>query len=423
MQSSRAVSTAMLPSERRTSLVLAGIFVLRMLGLFLVLPVFSLAAADYQGGDDPRLIGLAMGIYGLTQALLQWPLGMASDRWGRKRVIAMGLLVFVLGSVWAALSHSVWGLVAGRALQGAGAISAAMTALLADATREVVRTKAMALIGISIGASFSLALILGPLLGSKLGLSGLFWLMALLAGIALLVVLKLLPQPKGQQDAPVQHIELPVHAAETTAQKGRWALWRLNLGVFVLHLLQMAMWSGVPLLLQDAGLASAAHWQLYLPAVLLSVLCFGAVFSLERRGRLQWAMRLAMGLILAAQLALATFSHYFHEQLTGQAALWFLGAVLFVFFCGFNALEAMQPSLVSRLAPAAQRGSAMGVYSTLQSLGLFAGGVVGGALVAYWAEAGLFAVTALIAAAWCALTLWCERVPQHTADAARSSQP
>ncbi|PAT30630.1 MFS transporter [Vandammella animalimorsus] len=413
----------MLPSERRTSLVLAGIFVLRMLGLFLVLPVFSLAAADYQGGDDPRLIGLAMGIYGLTQALLQWPLGMASDRWGRKRVIAMGLLVFVLGSVWAALSHSVWGLVAGRALQGAGAISAAMTALLADATREVVRTKAMALIGISIGASFSLALILGPLLGSKLGLSGLFWLMALLAGIALLVVLKLLPRPKGQQDAPVQHIELPAHAAETAAQTGRWALWRLNLGVFVLHLLQMAMWSGVPLLLQDAGLASAAHWQLYLPAVLLSVLCFGAVFSLERRGRLQWAMRLAMGLILAAQLALATFSHYFHEQLTGQAALWFLGAVLFVFFCGFNALEAMQPSLVSRLAPAAQRGSAMGVYSTLQSLGLFAGGVVGGALVAYWAEAGLFAVTALIAAAWCALTLWCERVPQHTADAARSSQP
>ncbi|PAT36996.1 MFS transporter [Vandammella animalimorsus] len=404
----------MLPSERRTSLVLAGIFVLRMLGLFLVLPVFTLAAADYQGGDDPRLIGLAMGIYGLTQALLQWPLGMASDRWGRKRVIAMGLLVFVLGSVWAALSHSVWGLVAGRALQGAGAISAAMTALLADATREVVRTKAMALIGISIGASFSLALILGPLLGSKLGLSGLFWLMALLAGVALLVVLGLLPQPKGQQDEPMQHAHLPANATEPAAQTGGWALWRLNLGVFVLHLLQMAMWSGVPLLLQDAGLASAAHWQLYLPAVLLSVLCFGAVFSLERRGRLQLAMRLAMGLILAAQLALAIFSHSNQQPLAGQAALWFLGAVLFVFFCGFNALEAMQPSLVSRLAPVARRGSAMGMYSTLQSLGLFAGGVLGGALVAHWAEAGLFAATALIAAAWCALTLWCERATQQT---------
>ncbi|RMX18436.1 MFS transporter [Vandammella animalimorsus] len=414
----------MLPNERRISLVLAGIFVLRMLGLFLVLPVFTLAAAEYQGGDDPRLIGLAMGVYGLTQALLQWPLGMASDRWGRRRVIAMGLLVFVLGSVWAALSDSVWGLVAGRALQGAGAISAAMTALLADETREVVRTKAMALIGISIGASFSLALILGPLLGSKLGLSGLFWLMALLAGVALLVVLRLLPQPKGQQDAPMQHVQaLTTNATEPAAQTAGWALWRLNLGVFVLHLLQMAMWSGVPLLLQDAGLASAAHWQLYLPAVLLSVLCFGAVFSLERRGRLQLAMRLAMGLILAAQLALAFFSHDAHTQLTGQAALWFLGAVLFVFFCGFNALEAMQPSLVSRLAPAAQRGSAMGMYSTLQSLGLFAGGVLGGALVAHWAEAGLFAATALIAAAWCALTLWCERASQRPADAGRSSQP
>ena len=381
----------MTPLERRSSVSLALIFALRMLGLFLVLPVFALEARKYPGGDDPALVGLAMGVYGLTQAVFQLPLGLASDRWGRKRVIVLGLLVFAGGSLLAALADSVHGLLIGRALQGAGAVSAAVTALLADQTRDAVRTKAMALVGGSIGLMFALALVAAPLLASGIGLAGLFGLTCALALAGIAVVLWWVPAE------PPQHANAP---------RGRLAevwshpdLLRLNLGVFVLHTVQLSMWVAVPALLVQAGLERAHHWQVYLPAVVLSFAALGGLFALERRGRLRAALLGAIGLVLLVQVGLGT--------LAGSGAtpsLWVLGPLMFVFFCGFNALEASQPSLVSRMAPAHLRGAALGSYNTLQSLGLFAGGALGGALVKWSGAPGLFATTAALTALWLALT-------------------
>ncbi|RMX04809.1 MFS transporter [Corticibacter populi] len=408
----------MTADERRSSLALASIFALRMLGLFLVLPVFSLAASGYRGGDDPALIGLAMGIYGLTQALLQLPLGMASDRLGRKRVIVFGLLVFAAGSGLAALSDSVWGLVIGRAVQGAGAVSAAVTALLADLTRDQVRTKAMALVGISIGMTFSLALVLGPYLGARIGLAGLFWLTAALALAGIAVVLWLVPVEPPRSEAAAATGAVP--AAPWWQTPG---MLRLDLGVFILHTVQMAMWSAVPALLVAAGLAREAHWQLYLPAVLASVLFLGVVFALERRGHFTLAMRAGIGLILLVQLALACVSYVSSHASHALPPLWGLGVLLFIFFCGFNALEAMQPSQVSRLSGPAARGAALGAYNTLQSLGLFAGGAIGGLLVKAWGPVGLFAVTAVLALLWLLVALGGRPVGRAAEPGAAPGQP
>ena len=377
--------------ERRSSMGLAAIFAMRMLGLFLVLPVFMLEARKYPGGDDPALVGLAMGMYGLTQAFMQLPLGMASDRFGRKRIIVIGLMVFAAGSLVAALADSVMGLLLGRALQGAGAVSAAVTALLADQTRDAVRTKAMALVGISIGLMFAVALVLAPLLAARIGLSGLFVLTCALAlgGIAL-VLWVVPPEPQRHEDM----------------QQGRLAdVWRhadlrrLNLGVFALHSIQMAMWVAVPALLVQAGLPKDAHWHAYLPALVLSVVAMGGLFAMERRGRLRAALLLSIGLIAVVQAALGAL-------VAGGVApsVLLLGGLLFVFFCGFNMLEATQPSLVSRMAPANLRGAALGAYNTLQSLGLFAGGAIGGALAKWAGAGGLFATTAVLAVLWLAIT-------------------
>ncbi len=374
--------------ERRSSVSLALIFALRMLGLFLVLPVFAIEARHYPGGDDPALVGLAMGMYGLTQACLQLPLGMASDRFGRKRIIVLGLLVFAVGSFLAAWADSLMGLLCGRAFQGAGAVSAAVTALLADQTRDVVRTKAMALIGGSIALMFALALVAAPLLAAKIGLGGLFALTGALALAGVAVVLWWVP---------------PESALHTEAPRGRLAdvlrhpdLLRLNLGVFALHTVQMAMWVAVPALLVQAGLDKALHWQVYLPAVLVSFLALGGLFALERRGHLRAALLGAIALILLVQVSLGWMA----AASAPMPSLWALGALLLVFFCGFNALEASQPSLVSRMAPAQTRGAALGVYNTLQSLGLFAGGALGGALLKGGGAVWLFAATAVLTLLW-----------------------
>ena len=379
--------------ERRSSVSLALIFALRMLGLFLVLPVFALEARKYPGGDDPALVGLAMGMYGLTQAVFQLPLGMASDRWGRKRVIVAGLLVFAAGSLIAALAHTLTGVLAGRALQGAGAVSAAVTALLADQTRDGVRTKAMALVGGSIGLMFAIALVAAPALAARIGLAGLFGLTCALALAGVAVVLWWVPPE------PAQH-------AQATAAQGRLAdvwthpdLLRLNVGVFALHTVQLCMWMAVPAMLVQAGLPKAQHWEVYLPAVVLSFLAMGGLFALERRGRLRMALLGAIGCVLLVQAALGLLA-----ASGWHATLWLLAPLLFVFFCGFNALEATQPSLVSRMAPAQLRGAALGSYNTLQSLGLFAGGALGGALVRWAGAPGLFAATAALTALWLALT-------------------
>lgn len=379
-------SPNMTPTERRASGTLASIFALRMLGLFLVLPVFAIEARRYPGGDDPALIGLAMGIYGLTQGVLQIPFGVASDRLGRKRVIVFGLLVFALGSVLAASADTLMGLLAGRALQGAGAVSAAVTALLADLTRDTVRTKAMALVGASIGLMFALSLVLSPLIAAYIGLSGLFVLTAVLALLGVAVVIWAVPaEPQVHKDAArgglLQVLRNP-------------ALLRLNFGVFVLHAVQLAMWVAIPAFLVQAGLASDDHWRVYLPAVLGSfVLMGGLLFPLERRGFLRAVFLASITLIALVQVVLLWVS-------SGAPSIAALAWLLFAFFCGFNVLEATQPSLVSRIAPAASRGAAMGVYNTLQSLGFFVGGWLGGQLVKNHGTQGLFLSCAGLMALW-----------------------
>ena len=394
---------AMTPLERRSSASLALIFAMRMLGLFLVLPVFALEAHKYPGGEDAAMVGLAMGIYGLTQGLLQIPFGMASDRWGRKPVIVVGLLIFALGSFMAALATTLPWLVAGRALQGAGAISAAVTALLADQTRDEVRTKAMALVGISIGLMFALSLVVSPWLNSLIGLHGLLAATGALALAGIAVLLLWVPPEPVQRVHPGRNglrqvLRLP-------------ALLRLNVGVFVLHAVQLAMWVVLPAMLVQAGLDKNQHWQVYLPAVLGSFLAMGMVlFPLERRGYLRAVFLSAVGLMALVQLGLLGLT-FFTPGISALAGL------LFVFFCGFNVLEASQPSLVSKLAPTPLRGAALGVYNSLQSLGFFAGGLCGGWLVKHAGPQALFAASSAAMALWL-LAAWPMQVPVATAHAA-----
>jgi MFS family permease len=392
----------MTPLERRASGSLACIFALRMLGLFLVLPVFALEARKYPGGDDPALLGLAMGIYGLTQGLLQLPFGMASDRFGRKRVIVLGLVIFALGSFWAAGATDLTGLLVGRSLQGAGAVSAAVTALLADLTRDEVRTKAMALVGASIGLMFALSLVVAPVLVAFIGFSGLFSLTGVFALLGIAVVLWGVPaapvQKKGQARGGLRAVLR--HAG----------LMRLNLGVFVLHAVQLAMWVAVPALLVQSGLPKAAHWQIYLPAVLGSFVLMGGVFALERRGHLKKAFLAAIALIALVQVGLLV-------QSSGTSSVMAMAGLLFAFFCGFNVLEATQPSMASRMAPPAVRGTALGIYNTLQSLGFFVGGWLGGWLVKSWGSPALFACCAVAMLVW-----WLLALPMQTPGRAATIQ-
>ncbi len=397
-------SPSMTPTERRASGALASIFALRMLGLFLVLPVFALEARKYPGGDDPALVGMAMGIYGLTQGLLQIPFGVASDRLGRKRVIIFGLLVFALGSLMAGNADTLAGLLVGRALQGAGAVSAAVTALLADLTRDNVRTKAMALVGASIGLMFALSLVLSPLIAAQMGLSGLFVLTAVLAVMGIAVVVWLVPaEPGVHKDAARGGLRQVLSSP---------ALLRLNIGVFVLHAVQLAMWVAIPAFLVQAGLGKDDHWHIYLPAVLGSFAVMGVVFPLERRGFLRAVFLSAIAVIALVQVALLWVS-------SGAPSITCLAWLLFAFFCGFNVLEATQPSLVSRIAPASSRGAAMGVYNTLQSLGFFAGGVMGGQLVKSYGTQGLFLTCAAFMLLWLVVA-WPMVAPARAPRAAKT---
>jgi len=389
--------------ERRASFSLALIYALRMLGLFMVLPVFTLEARHYEGGNDPTAVGLALGLYGLVQAVLQIPFGLAADRFGRKRVIVAGLLLFALGSVVAALATSVAGLAWGRALQGGGAISAAVSALLADQTRESVRTKGMALIGASIGLMFALSLVVGPLLSAWGGLPGIFWITSVLAVAGIAVVLWWTPaEVPGPPDT--------IHSSSVTV----WAilrlpdLARLNLGVFILYTVQLATWVAVPALLIQAGVEKSLHGWVYLPAVLLSFVVMGAtLFPMERRGRLRSLFLVSIGSVMLVQFGLIW-------QSMGSPSLAVIGFLLFVFFCGFNVLEASQPSLASRLAPAATRGTVLGIYNTLQSLGIFAGGALGGWLAKSQGAQGLFMACAVLMALWLVVA-WGMAPPRPTA--------
>jgi MFS family permease len=391
----------MTPTERRASASLAVIFAARMLGLFLVLPVFALEAARYPGGNDPALVGLAMGIYGLTQGILQIPFGLASDRLGRKRVIVLGLLVFAAGSFVAAAADSITWLILGRSLQGAGAVSAAVTALLADQTRDVVRTKAMAIVGASIGMMFAVSLVLAPMLSAQIGLAGLFGVTGGLALACIAVVLW------GAPPEPLQHKNMP--RGKLSEVLNHAGLLRLNVGVFVLHAVQLAMWVAIPALLVGAGLPKAQHWYVYLPAVLASFIVMGAtLFPLERRGYLRAVFLGSVAVVMLVQVGLLLVA--------GRPGIGVVGLLLFVFFCGFNVLEASQPSMVSRMAPAHARGGALGVYNTLQSLGFFAGGAVGGWLAKNVGAEGLFAVCAGLMLLWLVVA-WPMRAPKSERSA------
>lgn len=392
----------MTADERRASASLAAIFALRMLGLFLVLPVFALEAARYPGGDDPARVGLAMGIYGLTQGLLQIPFGLASDWLGRKPVMVAGLLLFAGGSFIAAWAPDLHWLTAGRALQGAGAISAAVTAMLADLTRDEVRTKAMAVVGSSIALVFALSLVLAPLLTSAIGLQGLFALTGGLALAAIAAVMGWVPAQPAVQASRAPEGNSTNRLREVLQNP---ALLRLNAGVFVLHAVQLAMWVAIPAMLVSAGLDKASHWQVYLPAVLGSFAVMAALlFPLERRGHLRAAFLTAIGLVCVVQLGLLWAA--------GSAAPHWaaLGALLFVFFCGFNVLEATQPSLASKAAPAHARGAALGVYNTLQSLGFFAGGAIGGWLAKGYGAQGVFTACGVLMLLWLGLA-WGMKAP------------
>ncbi len=379
----------MSPEERRAGVSLAAIFALRMLGLFLILPVFAIYAKDLPGGNDMAMVGFALGAYGFTQACLQIAYGAASDRFGRKPMIVFGLLLFVAGSFVAAMADDISGIIIGRILQGAGAISAAVTALAADLTREQHRTKVMAMIGSSIGLVFALSMVGAPLLYVTIGMSGIFVLTGILAMIAIFVVLKVVP------------------AAPTIPRRPGWAsfvevlghpqLLRMNFGVFALHLMQTAMWVLLPsALVSTGGLPVAEHWKIYLPAVLLSfVIMVPAIIAAEKHGRMKVVFNAAIALLVVVQIGFGFFGH-------GVIALAFW---LMLFFVAFNVLEATQPSLISRIAPPHAKGAALGVYNTTQSLGLFLGGILGGSLAKHSGQDAVWLACAGLGAVWLLLGL------------------
>lgn len=381
--------------EKRAGVSLAAIFALRMLGLFLILPVFSIYAKELPGGDDMSMVGFALGAYGFTQACLQIAYGAASDRFGRKPVIVFGLILFVIGSFVAAEASDIQGIIIGRILQGAGAISAAVTALAADLTREQHRTKVMAMIGSSIGLVFALSMVGAPLLYASIGMSGIFTLTGILAMSAIFVVIKVVPAAPAipRQPGWPSFVEVLRNTQ----------LLRMNFGVFALHLMQTAMWVLLPsALVLTGGLPVAEHWKIYLPAVLLSfVVMVPAIIAAEKRGRMKLVFNSSIALLVAVQLGFGFFGH-------GVLALSFW---LTVFFIAFNVLEATQPSLISRIAPPHAKGAALGVYNTTQSLGLFLGGVLGGSLAKNAGETTVWLACAALGTIWLLLGLTMKMPP------------
>jgi predicted MFS family arabinose efflux permease len=381
-------SLSLTPTERRASFALAGLFAARMLGLFLLLPVFAVAALGVAGGDDPARVGLALGMYGLTQACMQIPFGLASDRWGRRPVVLVGLFLFVLGSVICALSNDIFWITIGRAIQGSGAISAAITAWLADATRPEVRTRAMAMVGGSIGLSFALALVAAPLIVGAGGLSGLFWSIALLGVVCLAVARFVVPVvPLAARPAqPARAMQVFTHAD----------LLRLNFGVFCLHLIQVAMFVVVPpLFIKLGGLSSAELWKVYLPVIFGSfIFMVPMIFVAEKKRAHRAMLRLAVAGLVVVFALLPWASQGFYLLAVGLTA----------FFVMFNVLEALQPSLVSRVAPPELKGLALGFYNTAQAAGLFLGGSLGGILVVWGGASAVFWAACALSALWLLVT-------------------
>lgn len=374
-------------TEKRTAISLAAIFSTRMLGLFMILPVFALYAEHLQGSTH-ALFGLAIGIYGLTQAILGIPFGMLSDKYGRKPIITLGLLIFAAGSVVAALSHTIYGVILGRALQGSGAIAAAVMALAADLTREEHRLKAMATIGASIGLSFTVALVLGPVLSHWLGgVPGIFWVTAVMALLAIAVLYLWVPTPATSR---VHHDAEPVAGDFGPVLKDTQLL-RLNFGVFALHLLLTSTFVVVPLSLRDDNLPPGQHWIVYLVVMLIALaVMIPFVIIAEKRRKMKQVFVAAIAILVIAELVfMAEYRH-----LAG------LIAGLLLFFIAFNLLEATLPSLIAKMAPPDKKGTAMGVYSSSQFLGAFCGGSLGGWLLGAQGITWVFGMGMLAAALW-----------------------
>ena len=386
------ISDRMTRIELRSTISLASIYGLRMLGMFLILPIFAIYAEGYAGGNNHMLVGAALGAYGLTQALFQLPFGMASDKFGRKKIIIIGLVMLIIGSIVAALASDIYMVILGRAIQGAGAVSAAVTALVADLTREEHRTKAMAMIGATIGVTFAISLVAGPIFAQWAGIAGIFWLTAILAVLAILVIKFVVPNPllSGfHSDASAAPTKLKDVLKNTQ-------LLRLNYGIFALHAAQMAMFVVVPFAIKStSNLSVNQHWQIYLPVLLGSfLLMIPAIIVGEKRGHLKPVFVGAVALMLIAQLCFAGLINQF----------WGIVFSLFAYFVAFNTLEASLPSLISKLAPAAAKGTAMGVYNTSQSLGVAAGGLAGGYLSHYYGYSSVFVFCAVLMSLWLLLT-------------------
>ncbi|MCL2657107.1 MAG: MFS transporter [Betaproteobacteria bacterium] len=374
----------MSPAERRASATLAGIFALRMLGLFLILPVFSVFAKTLPGGDNLMWAGIALGAFGMVQAIFQVPFGIASDRFGRKPVIVVGLIMFAAGCALAAWAPNIGWMIAARALQGAGAISAAVSALAADLTREQHRTKAMAMIGSTIGLVFAVSLVLSPALYRWIGMHGMFLLTGALSLLAIPVLLRAVPAPE-QLHAAMPRV--PLQSVLADAQ-----LARHHFGVFAVHMVQMGMFLIVPrILVESEHLPLTEHWKIYLPVVLASfAVMVPAIIYAERQRQMRRVLLGAIALLGATQLGL----------LFVKDAFWPIVALLFLFFSAFNMVEALLPSLVSRIAPPQARGAALGVYNTSQSIGAALGGAAGGAIAVHFGMHAVFGFTTVLAVIW-----------------------
>ena len=368
------------PSELRSTLALAGIFGLRMLGLFLLLPVFSIHARGLPGGEHALWVGLTLGIFNIVQACFYIPLGRLSDRIGRKPVVLWGLSLFVAGALICAAQDNLLWIAIGRGIMGAGAVSAAISAWVADLTREQVRTRAMALVGGSIALSFALSLVIAAPIYRLISLSGIFIVLAILGVAAMLVTHFVLPSNKPEsntQQASLKEVFL------------RPELMRLNLGVFVLHTTQVALFLVVPRLLVQAGLPLASHWEIYLPVVLLSFFLMAPILIFgEKKQKLRTILLLAIGLLLVAEFLF-----------TKTSSVMSIAVALLIYFVGFNLLEALQPSLVSRFAKES-KGTALGVYNTTQSIGLFSGAAVGGYLMDSHGDLSVFTMGLALLVCW-----------------------
>lgn len=395
------ITSPMTRPERRATLSLASIYALRMLGLFMILPVLTLFTEQMEGAT-PVLIGLSISIYGLTQAFLQIPFGLLSDRFGRKKIIVLGLILFAVGSVIAAMATNIYTILLGRAIQGAGAIAAAIMALVADLTQEVHRTKAMATIGASIGISFGVAITLGPILAGYVGVSGIFWLTAILASIAILVVLFVVPSPKKS----IVHRDAEWVSGQFFNVLKNPELLRLDFGIFVLHLCLTASFVVLPLLIRDAGIQAENHWMVYLP-ILVTSMAFIVPFVIiaEKKRKMKPIFVSATIMLMVANLGLFSF----YDSVYG------LLGFLWLFFCGFNLLESTLPSLVSKTAPGDLKGTAMGAYSSSQFMGAFVGGAAGGWLYGELGAEAVFLFSAFAAASWNLIALFM-KPPRYLAN-------